>query len=141
MQDEITTKDKCEVLRNEQLLRKAGTYHGVASADIQDERGGRYSGMTRPSVIGSSPVIYPPQPSTSPWHKDFGGLEPPLGFSVEDQPVTGEIWEQERSRQSNPHETILKDAPEQGGTPNSGAAPAPIATPRHVGAGASWRRI
>jgi hypothetical protein len=38
----------------------------------------------------------------------LAGVEPPLGFSVEDQPPTGELFEQERSSKAS----SVKAAPE-----------------------------
>src|SRR6516165_1620471 len=93
-----------------------------------DLAGGRYAKITRLSVVVSSLVAYPRQPETSPWHHDPCGVEPPLGYSVEDQEPTGEKFEQQRSLKS----------PEQGGTPTSGVAPPPN---RLHGGGAFKRRL
>jgi hypothetical protein len=97
MPDEITLKDKLDVLRNEKLLREAGTYHEIASADADQDRGGRFSGLTRPSVIGSSPISYPQMPENNPWRCDPVPPEMPLGYAINDQEATGEKWEQQRS--------------------------------------------
>jgi hypothetical protein len=47
-----------------------------------DDLGGRFR---KPgTVVGNSPVSYPAQPPTSPWHEDLVPPEPPLGYSVND---------------------------------------------------------
>jgi hypothetical protein len=85
------------VLRNENLLKKA-TYHSLASADADLDRGGRYGNLPKPSVAGTGPSGWAPQqPANSPWSRDHCPPEPPLGFSVEDQPTTGEAFEVQRS--------------------------------------------
>ena len=97
--DDVTMKEKFAVLRNEERLRKA-TYFGVASGDADLDRGGRYATINKTTVTGSSPGAWAPrQPASSPWHSDPCGIEPPLNYNIDDQPPTGEIWEQEKSMQ------------------------------------------
>jgi hypothetical protein len=93
---EITMKDKKEVLENDRLA----TYHALAQSSIDDERGGRYAAVRRPATfIGAGPVSYPKLPEDSPSNQmAMMPDEPPLGYSVNDQDPTGEIWEQEASR-------------------------------------------
>jgi hypothetical protein len=44
-----------------------GTYFGAAQANLDDMTGGRYGKITRPMVVGSTPIpIYPRQPGDSP---------------------------------------------------------------------------
>jgi hypothetical protein len=94
MIEDITQQEKREVLRNNQRVREASTYHSVAQASIDDERGGRYAiSDTKQTIIGSSPIAYPQQPSTSPWHSDPVPDEPPLGFRIDDQEPVGEVFE------------------------------------------------
>jgi len=70
------------------------TFHSIALAGIDDERGGRYAAEgSKRTVIGSSPVAYPAQPATSPWHHDPCSPEPPLGYSVEAQEPVDEMFE------------------------------------------------
>ena len=74
------------------------TFHSIALAGIDDERGGRYAAEgSKRTVIGSSPVAYPAQPATSPWHHDPCSPEPPLGYSVDEQDPVGEKFEQAAS--------------------------------------------
>jgi hypothetical protein len=93
---DIPQKEKKEILENDRKVR--GTYHSLAEAEANNELGGRFSAaITKTKVIGSSPISYPQQPTNSPWRRDPCGVEPPLGFSVEDQPTTGEAWEVQKS--------------------------------------------
>jgi len=90
----ISQRDKRRVLENDRKVREIATYHSVAQSALDDERGGRYSGSgSKATVVGSSPIQYPAQPEGSPWSRDVCPPEPPLGFSVEDQPVVGEPHE------------------------------------------------
>src|SRR5258708_40202925 len=104
---DITQKEKRAILENDRLVRK-GTYFGVAAADADMEKGGRYAALNKPSVTGADPSVagywgarYPAQPPNSPWAKDHYPPEPPLGFSVEDQAPTGEWHEVQKSLSSS----------------------------------------
>jgi hypothetical protein len=89
-----TQQEKREALRNDQRVRERSTYHSVAQASIDDDRGGRFAlGDSKQTVIGSSPISYPQQPSTSFWNSDPVPPEPPLGYSVEAQEPVGEVFE------------------------------------------------
>src|SRR6516164_8716357 len=79
--DDIPKSVKRRVMANDR--RVMGTYHSVAASTVDDERGGRFAVEGKQTVIGSSAVAYPQQPSTSPWHSDPCPPEPPLGYSVE----------------------------------------------------------
>src|SRR5262245_57466887 len=89
----ISQREKSEVMANDRKVREAATYHSVAQAALDDERGGRYSGQGKPTITGSSQIHYPRQPAGSPWARDECPPEPPLGFSVEDQEAVGEQHE------------------------------------------------
>ena len=79
------------------------TYHGVAASSVDDERGGRYATEgSRQTVIGSSPIAYPQQPSTSFWHHDPIGTEPPTGYSVDAIDPVGEPHEIKASERASP---------------------------------------
>jgi hypothetical protein len=54
-----------------------GSYFGAAAqANLDDLSGGRYGKITRPTVVGSSPIpIYPSQPGSSPANQSL--LVPP----------------------------------------------------------------
>jgi hypothetical protein len=82
---DITQKEKKEILENDRKVR--ATYHSIASADATNELGGRFAAaVTKTKVVGASP-----------WRCDPCGVEPALGYSVNDQPTTGEWWEVEQS--------------------------------------------
>jgi hypothetical protein len=92
--DEISQRERREVLRNDRKVREAATYHSIAMAGVDDERGGRYATSgSKQTVIGASPIAYPAQPAGSPWAKEPIGTEPPLGYSVDEQDPVGEMFE------------------------------------------------
>jgi hypothetical protein len=57
----------------------------------------RWSGINKTTVTGASPIQYPEQPPNSHWARDPVPAEPPLGYSVDDHPPVGEVFEVERS--------------------------------------------
>jgi hypothetical protein len=83
--------ERLKQFHNDRLVRRVGTtmadLTGVVSDDV---RGGRYA---PPSRKPEAPPTYPHQPPNSPYSADPVGLEPPLGYSIEDQPVVGEPHE------------------------------------------------
>jgi hypothetical protein len=91
----VTQREKRQVMENDRQVRVAATYHSVAQAALDDERGGRYAAGSgsKASVVGTSPISYPTQPPGSPWAKDECPPEPPLGFSVDEQEPVGEMFE------------------------------------------------
>jgi hypothetical protein len=89
--DEISQREKRRILAED---RKASSYMAHAAANVDEDRGGRYAAIEKPStVVGASSISYPTQPEGSPWANDPIGLEPPLGFSVEDHDPVGELHE------------------------------------------------
>jgi hypothetical protein len=100
--DDIPQSERRQVMANDRKVREAATYHSVAQSAVDDERGGRYATEgSKQTVIGSSPIAYPQQPCTSPWHSDPCGTEPPLGYSVEEMEPTGEVFEREAMSRSH----------------------------------------
>src|SRR6516164_3766724 len=92
---EISQREKRRILAENRQVR-ASTYLQQAQANIDEDRGGRYAAIEKPAtVVGTGPgsISYPQQPSNSPWANDPIGLEPPLGFSVEDHDPVGELYE------------------------------------------------
>jgi hypothetical protein len=91
----VTQREKRQVMENDRQVREAATYHSVAKAGLDDERGGRYAAGSgsKASVVGTSPISYPTQPAGSPWAKDDAPAEPPLGYSVDEQEPVGEMFE------------------------------------------------
>jgi hypothetical protein len=81
--------------RNEasQAERKAvlenDNYHTRAQNTL-DESGGRYTKLTPTNVTGTASAQVPKLPESSPWATDDPtGVEPPLGFSVDEMQPTG----------------------------------------------------
>jgi hypothetical protein len=91
-----TPAERAAVHRNDQRVRKdTGTYHAHAAAE---SAGGRYAAVIRTHLTGSDSVPWvPPQPSSSPWANEPVGHERPLGFSVDEVPPVGEVFELERN--------------------------------------------
>jgi hypothetical protein len=115
--DEISQRERREVLRNDRRVREAATYHSVALGSVDDERGGRYAtGGSKQTVIGAAPVSYPTQPSGSPWRVDMCPPEPPLGYSVDEMEPVGEAHE----RGPPPTSTAIEDV--SGGLSDKGSA-------------------
>ena len=99
--DDIPQSERRRVMANDRKVREAATYHSVAQSVVYEERGGRYATESgKQTVIGSAPIAYPQQPSTSPWHSDSIGTEPPLRYSVEEMEPVGEPHERTASATS-----------------------------------------
>jgi hypothetical protein len=95
-------KGKSTVPRNEQQLRK-GTYFSQAQIDADEDRGGRYASLDKPTVTGTDPsVSYPRLPADAPSNQ-LAGMppEPQLGWSVNEMELVGEKFEIERSLASS----------------------------------------
>jgi hypothetical protein len=91
-----TAEEKVAALFNEQKLRNAqrrsesaSTFQSFAQAEAEEVRG-RFSQFEKANVIGSTakPSQYPPAPN-----HDTTGIEPPLGYSIDEQVVVGEPHE------------------------------------------------
>ena len=97
--DRITNEDKAEYLRNERKLKRKGdasgasSYHQQAIIDLGLENStGRFA--SKPVVTGQTKAVEYPAAS-SPWSAQANpGIEPSLGYSVNDMDVTGEAHEQ-----------------------------------------------
>jgi hypothetical protein len=65
--DEISQREKRRILAEDRQVR-ASTYLQQAQANVDEDRGGRYAAMEKPStVIGTSPgPVYPQLPADSP---------------------------------------------------------------------------
>jgi hypothetical protein len=96
MKDEPTQAEKRSILRQE---RSFNTLFGRAVADAALESQGRFSGVTKQSVVGATSHAVPKMPENNPWAKSLDeivGIEPPLGYSVETDhlesvPVSGSL--------------------------------------------------
>ena len=73
------------------------TFRDMANLDLS--LGGRFAVPgSKPDVSGSEEITrYPRLPPSNPWSSDLVGVEPPLGWSVEDQEPTGTFEEIEAS--------------------------------------------
>src|SRR6516164_2632457 len=87
--DEISQAERRRIMADD---RRAKTYFGQAQ-HADDDLGGRYAKVHSTTVVGSSPVSYPAQPPTSPWHHDPVPPEMPLGYSVDAIEPVGEFHE------------------------------------------------
>ena len=112
---------RLETLLNDGLIRKQ-TMHSRTASDIAQENQGRFAKGT--TIIGSEPTVqYPAGPN---WSPDPTGVEPPLGFSVNEPVVTGEPFEIKASLQSH----SADDAPGSVGECDRSALPALSDDPR-----------
>jgi hypothetical protein len=95
--DDVSQAERRRILSEE---RKAKTYLSEAQINTDLELGGRFAKLPKTTVVGASPGIsYPRLPQDSPSNQmAMMPDEPSLGYSVETQEPTGEIWEQEASR-------------------------------------------
>jgi len=109
--DEISQAIKRSVMESD---RKASSYHAHAQADAELSLGGRFAQVRPTSVTGANAgSIYPKMPEGNPWAKDECPPEPPLGWSMEAQETTGEVWEVEASR--SPSTSALVEGDESKG--------------------------
>jgi hypothetical protein len=131
---DITQKQKREILENDKKVR-AGTYKSLAEAECNSELGGRYSAAVSKTTFHGWGSRYPGQPASSPWHHDPCGIEPPLGFSVEEMPTTGEWWEVEASLKSQG--SLASPARD----PVVASTSSVVGDSKDVGVKPKWRRI
>jgi hypothetical protein len=69
---------------------QATTYHQLANVDVS--LGGRFAAGGE--VSGAEEATrYPAQPESSPWAADPTGVEPPLGYAIDEQAPVGEFAE------------------------------------------------
>ena len=108
-------------LENDRKVREGSNYHSLARSGADDERGGRFASVNKASVSRTeAATLYPGRPATSQW----GGVdpipdEPPLGYEIDQQEATGEIFEQEQSmRNASSRAASGEDAaPSSSGSP------------------------
>jgi len=93
--------EKLAELFNEQKVRNAQrrsenatTFSSFAQAEADEPRG-RFSQIENSNVVGATPLPeYPAGPS---WSADATGVEPPLGYRIDEQAACGEPWEIQKS--------------------------------------------
>jgi hypothetical protein len=91
--------------QEEQKLRRAlagsnttTTYHSWAGAHLELERSGRHAAASKATVTGTeASVRYPRLPENNPFTTDISGVEPPLGYAINDLEVNGTPAEIEES--------------------------------------------
>lgn len=90
-------RERSDLLGSTQSL----TYHGRARSEITlQDQGGRYAVET--TIVGSKPgPVYPRLPDQSPFLQDTG-VEPPLGYRIDDLEPCGNPHEIERSLGGGP---------------------------------------
>jgi hypothetical protein len=131
--DEISQSERRKVMESDRLARKASTYHQLAEASADELAGGRFAKATnKQTVVGSSPISYPRQPSTSPWFNDPVPPEMPLGYDINAMEPVGERHEIEKSLKTSPPSAHGGD-----GTPTSSIGGGSVG----VKPKKRWRRI
>jgi len=124
---DVTQREKREVLRNDERVRKA-TYHSFAQADADTEMGGRYAKVQPTTVTGSAPTAWPKMPEGNPWATNPYPPEPlidgrgegnRLGYEIDKGP--GSTMAAVEEPPSPPEQEISRVTPLQtdgGGRPN-----------------------
>jgi hypothetical protein len=80
----MATSDQEDQAERRRVLREqASSYLDHARGAADDEAGGRFARVQPQSVIGSTPIPQYPQAGT-PFQSDPCGLEPPLGYRIDD---------------------------------------------------------
>jgi hypothetical protein len=82
-------QERIETLRNDQRVREqqqaqGSTFHQHAQSAANDTGGGRFASLGAPTVTGATAI--PKYPAAGAHQSDPVGIEPPLGFSVNDMP-------------------------------------------------------
>ena len=96
----ISQKEKRAVMENDRKVRSTFFHHAQASAD--DDRQGRFAAAGKTTVVGANPgSVYPKMPEGNYWAKDECPPEPPLGYAIDDQPTTGEVFEVDSGRKDH----------------------------------------
>jgi hypothetical protein len=89
--NESSQTERRQVLANDLRARREGaTYYKLAQAEL-DAVGGRFAvARPKPMITGQVPPM-----SNGPWSEsaDLAGVEPALGYSVDDMPPVGEAHE------------------------------------------------
>jgi hypothetical protein len=90
-----SAEEKAAILQNEKRLNTRAAMQAVLDPTLA----GRFAKEAKADfTVGRDPTVqYPRMPATSPWACDAVGLEPPLGFSVEEMEVVGSTEEAERA--------------------------------------------
>ena len=77
--NDATMREKRDVLRNDQRLRDQGSTY---MAHTHNDTGVRFSAVSNPKVIGSTPNPAPQYPAGNAWAAGDQGIEPSLGVDI-----------------------------------------------------------
>jgi hypothetical protein len=125
---EVTKEEKLRVLLQD-IRRPKDTLHGRTQTD---DRGGRYAAMGKPVITGSTPgPQYPKLPSNNSFGEGLDqvtGIEPPLGFDVNEMEPCGTEAEIQRSLSATPAQHSL-DAQANASVPHTGVSALAPGTP------------
>jgi hypothetical protein len=94
-QQEASREEKAAIIQNEKRLNTRAAMTSVLDPALA----GRFAATAKADfTVGRDPTVeYPKLPDGSPWRQQQPPDEEPLGFSVEEMPVMGEPFEQERA--------------------------------------------
>ena len=121
-----------------ELIGSTGTetfqsYRDRAFAEMALEAHGRHAAVAKASVTGRDRVPQVPrQPEGSPWHSDPVPPEGPLGYAIDSQECTGEVFEVAASV-AIPSNDAASAREDVDATPPRSAAPTSGMSPREVG--------
>src|SRR5262245_15905671 len=79
MREELTKAEKLDVIRQD---RSWTTYHQRAQVAVDEERGGRFAALSKPTVVGATPISYPKLPTNNAFACDPVPKEPPVGYDI-----------------------------------------------------------
>jgi len=93
--DQISQAEKRRILAEERF----SSYRDHAEANADLELGGRFSKVTKTTIVGAAPISYPRLPLNSPANQAaMTAQEPPLGYNINDQDCVGEVFERAEAR-------------------------------------------
>jgi hypothetical protein len=99
--EDIPQSERRRIMEEDRLARKASTYFQQAQSSLNDTAGGRFGAVTKSSVTGSGPVVYPRLPADAPSNQmAMMPPEPPLNYNINDQEPVGEFHEIQKSLSS-----------------------------------------
>jgi hypothetical protein len=83
---DATQKEKFETLKNDQRVRSGSTFLD----HTHSEEGGRFAKPQ--TIVGSTSEVQYPMAAPN-WSADPTGVEPPLGYDINEAPIVGEAFE------------------------------------------------
>jgi hypothetical protein len=96
--NDTSPTEKLETLLNDKrVLRQqkdASTFAQFASSDANQDAG-RFAAINKATVVGATPKQ--PEYAAPNWAPQAVGVEPPLGFDINETPIVGEPYEVEAS--------------------------------------------